>query len=64
MKSDHRPCPDRIVMPRFDPDLIQAACTDGDARAIEEFSTTLIRDLATLLGFAEKNGRDSKKPDP
>ena len=32
-------------MPRFDPDLIQAACTDGDARAIEEFSTTLSGNL-------------------
>ena len=32
-------------MPRFDPDLIRAACTDGDARAIEEFSTTLSGNL-------------------
>jgi hypothetical protein len=45
MKGDYHPCPDRVVMPRFDPDLIQAACTDGDARAIEEFSTTLSGNL-------------------
>ena len=32
-------------MPRFDPDLIRAACTDGDPRAIEEFSTTLSGNL-------------------
>ena len=32
-------------MPRFDPDLIQAACTDGDAHAIEEFCTALSGNL-------------------
>ena len=55
-------------MPRFDPDLIQAACSDGDARAIEEFSTTLSgnlvqRETRTRQGETQLVARSEALPD-